>query len=50
MEYCAPSMVGEKLQIATYVDPATFMKIESMRGDVSHSKFVGKLLQKIIEQ
>lgn len=50
MENIAPSMIGERLPVMAYVDPETFIKIEVARGDVSRSKYVGRLLKKIIEQ
>ncbi|HEX7576133.1 MAG TPA: hypothetical protein VF360_07110 [Candidatus Methanoperedens sp.] len=45
-----PNMIGDRFSIISYVDPATFQKIESMRGDVSRSRFVGKMIKKMIEQ
>lgn len=45
-----PNMIGDRFSIISYVEPATFQKIEAMRGDVSRSRFVGKLIKKIIEQ
>lgn len=43
-------MVGDKLPVMTYIDQAVFMKIEKMRGDVPRSKFIGKLIQKSINE
>jgi hypothetical protein len=45
-----PNMVGDKLPVMAYLDPAVFMKVESMRGDVPRSKFLGKLIQKGIKE
>ena len=45
-----PNMIGDRFSVISYVDPATFQKIESMRGDVSRSRFVGKMIKKMIEQ
>ena len=44
----APTMIGDRFSIISYVDPATFKKIEELRGDVSRSRYVGKLIQKSI--
>ena len=44
-----PNMIGERLPVMAYVDVATFMKIEKCRGDVARSKYVSKLLKKIME-
>jgi len=49
MDGITPNLIGERLPVMTYIDPEMFLKIESMRGDVSRSKFIGKLLKKIIE-
>jgi hypothetical protein len=50
MENITPNMIGERLPVMAYIDIQTFMRIEEKRGDVSRSRFVGKLLKKIIEQ
>lgn len=50
MENSTPNFIGERLPVMAYVDQKTFMKLEAMRGDVSRSRFVGKLIKKIIEQ
>jgi hypothetical protein len=50
MESTIPNMIGERLPVMAYVDPDTFIKIEQQRGDVARSKYVSKLLQKIINQ
>jgi hypothetical protein len=42
-------MFGERLQVSTYLDPETFMKLENMRGDVSRSRYVGKILMKALQ-
>ena len=44
-----PNMIGDRFSIISYVDPATFQRIEALRGDVSRSRFVGKLIKKCIE-
>jgi hypothetical protein len=41
-----PAMIGGRYSIVAYVDTAVFQKIESIRGDVPRSRFVGKLIQK----
>jgi len=43
-----PTRIGERYPIISYVDPVTFLRIEEMRGDVSRSRFVGKMIQKSI--
>jgi len=43
-------MIGERLPLMAYVDVSTFMKIEQRRGDITRSKYVSKLLKKIMEQ
>ncbi len=43
-----PTMIGERFSIISYVDPATFQKIESLRGDVSRSRFIGKMIKKAL--
>jgi hypothetical protein len=48
MENWMPNLIGERLPIVTYVDPVTFQKIEDLRGDVSRSRFVGKIIQKAL--
>ena len=48
METVIPNMIGERFPVITYVDPSTFMKIEAMRGDVSRSRFVGKMIKKAL--
>lgn len=50
MENNFPNLIGDKLPVIAYVDPATFSKIEALRGDISRSRFVGKILKKSIEQ
>lgn len=50
MENCTTSMIGERYPVVTYVSPETFHKIEAMRGDVSRSRFVGKLIKHGVEQ
>jgi hypothetical protein len=50
MDTYSPKMFGDKIQIAAYVDPATYNKLEQMRGDVSRSRFIGKMIKKVIEQ
>jgi hypothetical protein len=50
MENSLPNLIGEKFPVIAYVDPATFSKIEALRGDVSRSRFVRKILKKSIEQ
>ena len=50
MKTSMPAMIGDRYSIVAYVDTAVFQKIESMRGDVPRSRFVGKLIKKIIEQ
>jgi hypothetical protein len=50
MEKYTPNLIGERLPVMAYVDPATFQKIEAMRGDVSRSRFIGKLIKRLIEQ
>lgn len=47
---CAPSMNGDKVAVMSYIDPALFMKIESARGDVPRSKFIGKLISKSLSE
>ena len=42
------NMIGDKFSIISYVDPATFKKIEELRGDISRSRFIGRLIQKSI--
>jgi hypothetical protein len=46
MKTSMPAMIGDRYSIIAYVDPSIFQKIESMRGDVPRSKFIGKLIQK----
>jgi len=48
MENCIPSLIGERYPVVAYVSPATFHKIEAMRGDVSRSRFVGKMIKKAL--
>jgi chromosome segregation and condensation protein ScpB len=48
MSNSLPNLIGERFPVISYVDPATFQKIEELRGDVSRSRFVGKLIQKSI--
>lgn len=43
-----PTMIGERFSIISYVDPVTFKKIEELRGDVSRSRFVGKMIKKAL--
>jgi len=50
MENCTHRLIGDRYSVVAYVDPVTFSKIEECRGDVSRSRFVGKLLKKIIDQ
>lgn len=50
MESNMPKMFGEKLQVSTYVDPAIFLKIEAVRGDVPRSRYVGKILAKALQR
>jgi hypothetical protein len=50
MKISMPTLIGERYQVVAYVDPSVFQKIESMCDDVSRSRFVGKLIKKIIEQ
>ncbi|WP_292372731.1 hypothetical protein [Methanosarcina sp. UBA411] len=40
--------IGEKFSVIIYVDHATFSKIETLRGDVSRSRFVRKILKKTL--
>jgi hypothetical protein len=48
MENYTPNLIGERLPVMAYVSPETFQRIEDMRGDVSRSRFIGKLIQKSI--
>lgn len=48
MENNIPAMFSERFPIIAYVDFATFKKVEEMRGDVSRSRFIGKIIQKAV--
>lgn len=48
MQADKPNLIGDRLPVMTYVSPETFYKIEALRGDVSRSRYVGKLIQKSI--
>jgi hypothetical protein len=50
MLHSLPQLVGDKFPVMAYIDPAVFMKIEEIRGDVPRSKFIGKLIQKSIKE
>ncbi|HEY3361091.1 MAG TPA: hypothetical protein VGK06_04475 [Methanosarcina sp.] len=50
MESITTNMVGERFPVMAYVDPATFNKIEQQRGDVSRSRYVGKILMKALQR
>jgi hypothetical protein len=45
-----PNMVGNNLPVMAYIEPAMFIKIEAMRGDVPRSKFLEKMIQKSIKE
>jgi|GEM_PF-1607764 len=45
MQNYTPNLIGERLPVMAYVSPETFQKIEDMRGDVSRSRFVGKMIK-----
>ena len=50
MENMTPNLIGERLPVMAYVDPETFMKIEQQRGDIARSKYVSKILKKMMNQ
>jgi hypothetical protein len=45
-----PHMVGNKFPVMAYIDQTVLLEIEEMRGDVPRSKFIGKLIQKSIQE
>jgi hypothetical protein len=49
MDCITQKMFGDRLQVSTYIDPDTFQKLEAMRGDVSRSRYVGKILMKALQ-
>jgi len=48
MQADKPNLIGDRFPVMAYVNPETFFKIEALRGDVSRSRYVGKLIQKSI--
>lgn len=48
MENCLPNLIGERFPIVAYVEPAIFLEIEAMRGDVSRSRFIGRMIKKAL--
>jgi hypothetical protein len=44
MENGIKNRIGGRFSVIAYVDPTTFKKLESVRGDVSRSRYVSKLL------
>jgi hypothetical protein len=45
-----PNMVGNHLPVMAYIEPAIFMEIETVRGDVPRSRFLGKIIEKSIKE
>lgn len=50
MDCITQKMFGDRLQVSTYIDPETFKKLETMRGDVSRSRYVGKILARALQR
>lgn len=40
--------VGNRFSVIAYVTPETYQKIESQRGDVKRSTFLGKLISRTL--
>lgn len=48
MENGTQNMIGDRFPVIAYVDPTTFNKIEELRGDISRSRFITKIIKKSI--
>lgn len=49
MECITQKIYGDRLQVSTYIDQEAFRKLETVRGDVSRSRYVGKILLKALQ-
>jgi hypothetical protein len=43
------TLIGQLIRIESYIKPATFEKLEELRGDVSRSTFIKRLIEKQVE-